>query len=404
MDSLNIRHHFPIFKEHSDMIYFDNAATTQKPKYVIDAISNFYTHHNFNVHRSVYTDAGETTEMFEQSRQNIASFINASSAKEIVFSAGTTDSINLIANGYYAKHIQEGDEIVVSIAEHHSNLLPWQKIAKNNGATLKFIPLNEDANLDLNAAKQIISDKTKLVAVTAVSNVLGNINPIDQLTTLAHEHGADILVDGAQAAPELPIDVQETPIDWLAFSGHKMMAPTGIGVLYGKQYLLENMDSPRVGGEMIESVSTTDYKVKDIPYRLEAGTPNIEGVIGLDAAISYLKELKMTNVQEQCEKLGQYLYDQLNALDGVSVYGPTKRQTGIVSFNVDNIHPHDAATFLDSKNIDVRAGQHCAEPLTHKLGVNATLRASLYIYNTIEECNRLVDCINEMKEFFNGSK
>lgn len=403
MDNLHVRHHFPVFnKQNADMIYFDNAATTQKPRYVIDTISDYYVNHNFNVHRSVYSDAGETTARFEKARQHVAEFINAASPQQIVFTSGTTDSINLIANGYYANHLQAGDEIVVSIAEHHSNLLPWQRLAKKNGATLRFIPLTDDATLDLTAAKKIISDKTKLVAVTWVSNVLGDISPIAELTELAHQHGADILVDGAQAAPELPIDVEKIPMDWLAFSGHKMLAPTGIGILYGKTSLLENMNSPRLGGEMIESVSTTSYKTKELPYRLEAGTPNIEGVIGLDAALLYLEELEMPKVKTHCQKLGQYLYDELDQLDGVTVYGPKLRETGIVAFNVDGIHPHDAATFLDAKHIDVRAGQHCAEPLTHQLGVNATLRASLYIYNTRSECKRLVDSIKEMKEFFHG--
>jgi cysteine desulfurase / selenocysteine lyase len=403
MNPNNLRQQFPIFNNHPNMIYFDNAATTQKPETVLKAMENFYTQNNFNVHRSVYNDSDITTNLFENSRQLVADFINTQ-AHNIVFSSGTTDSINLIANGYYAHTIQAGDEIVVSIAEHHSNLLPWQNIARKTGAILRYIPLNKDATMDLIEAQQIINSKTKLVAITAVSNVLGHLNPLRKLTNLAHQVGADILVDAAQAAPEIPLDVQKTPVDWLAFSGHKMLAPTGIGVLYGRNELLNQIKPPRVGGEMIETVTQHNYKTKAIPYRLEAGTPNIAGAIGLGAAIKYLDQLSMPAVQQLCAHLGQYLSDKLRSIPDVTVYGPQVRDTGIVAFNVANIPPHDAATYFDAHHIDIRAGQHCAEPLVHALNTNATLRASLYIYNTEAECDCFVSTVREMKDFFNGLK
>lgn len=403
MDNQEIRNDFPMLIKHPHFIYFDNAATTQKPKSVIDALTNYYENDNFNVHRSVYSAAERTTQMFEACREKIAQFINAKDNKSIVFTTGTTQGINQVANGYYKYNLKKDDEIVVSIAEHHSNLLPWQNLAKQNGAKLKFIDINNDGTLNLNSAKKVINDNTKLVAITAVSNVLGTINNLSALIDIAHQHNADILIDAAQAAPEIKIDVQKLNPEWLAFSGHKMLAPTGIGILYGKKELLAKMRPTQLGGEMIEHVDKNNFKAKDIPYRLEAGTPNIEGVIGLSKAIDYLENIGMNNIETICKNLGQYLYDQLSKIDGVSVYGPKQRQTGIVSFNIDNIHPHDAATYLDFNHIAVRAGQHCAEPLTNKLAVNATLRASMYFYNNKNECDKLVQQIIEMRSFFNGA-
>ncbi|TPR40064.1 cysteine desulfurase [Apilactobacillus micheneri] len=403
MDNQEIRNDFPMLIKHPHFIYFDNAATTQKPKSVIDALTNYYENDNFNVHRSVYSAAERTTQMFEACREKVAQFINAKDNKSIVFNAGTTQGINQVANGYYKYHLKKDDEIVVSIAEHHSNLLPWQNLAKQNGAKLTFIDINDDGTLNLNSAKKVITDNTKLVAITAVSNVLGTINNLTELIEIAHQHNADVLIDAAQAAPEIKIDVQKLNPEWLAFSGHKMLAPTGIGILYGKKELLEKMQPTQLGGEMIEHVDKNSFKTKDIPYRLEAGTPNIEGVIGLSKAIDYLDNIGMNNIETICKNLGQYLYDQLIKIDGVSVYGPKQRKTGIVSFNIDKIHPHDAATYLDFNHIAVRAGQHCAEPLTNKLGVNATLRASMYFYNNKNECDKLIQQIIEMRSFFNGA-
>ncbi|WP_105956952.1 aminotransferase class V-fold PLP-dependent enzyme [Apilactobacillus quenuiae] len=403
MDNQKIRADFPMLIKHPKFIYFDNAATTQKPQSVINAVTNYYENNNFNVHRSVYSAAEKTTKMFEDCRIKVAKFINAKDSKSIVFTAGTTQSINKIANGYYKYNLKKDDEIVVSIAEHHSNLLPWQNIAKQNSAKLKFIDINQDGTLNLESAKKVINAKTKLVAITAVSNVIGTTNNLEALIKIAHQKNADFLIDAAQATPEIKINIQALQPEWLAFSGHKMLAPTGIGILYGKKELLEQMHPTQLGGEMIEHVDKDNFKAKDIPYRLEAGTPNIEGVIGLSAAIDYLQSLGMHNIEKYCQNLGQYLYDQLTKINGVTVYGPKKRQTGIVSFNVDNIHPHDAATYLDFNHIAVRAGQHCAEPLTHKLGVNATLRASMYFYNNKSECDELIQQIIEMRSFFNGN-
>ncbi|TPR26445.1 cysteine desulfurase [Apilactobacillus micheneri] len=403
MDNQEIRNDFPMLIKHPHFIYFDNAATTQKPQSVIDALTNYYENDNFNVHRSVYSAAERTTQMFEACREKVAQFINAKDNKSIIFTAGTTQGINQVANGYYKYHLKKDDEIVVSIAEHHSNLLPWQNLAKQNGAKLKFIDINNNGTLNLNSAKKVITDNTKLVSITAVSNVLGTINNLAALIEIAHQHNADVLIDAAQAAPEIKIDVQKLNPEWLAFSGHKMLAPTGIGILYGKKELLAKMNPTQLGGEMIEHVDKNDFKAKDIPYRLEAGTPNVEGVIGLSKAIDYLENIGMNNIENICKNLGQYLYDQLSKTDGISVYGPKQRQTGIVSFNIDKIHPHDAATYLDFNHIAVRAGQHCAEPLTNKLGVNATLRASMYFYNNKHECDKLVQKIIEMRSFFNGA-
>ncbi|TPR19351.1 aminotransferase class V-fold PLP-dependent enzyme [Apilactobacillus timberlakei] len=403
MDNQKIRVDFPMLIKHPDFIYFDNAATTQKPKSVINALTNYYENDNFNVHRSVYSAAERTTQIFEACREKVIQFINAKENKSIIFTAGTTQSINQVANGYYKYNLKKDDEIVVSIAEHHSNLLPWQNIVRQSDVKLKYIDINEDGSLNIESAKKVITDKTKLVAITAVSNVLGTVNNLESLIHIAHQKNVDVLIDAAQAAPEIKIDIQELKPEWIAFSGHKMLAPTGIGILYGRKDLLEKMHPTQLGGEMIEHVDKNNFKTKDIPYRLEAGTPNIEGVIGLSTAIDYLQSLGMNNIEKYCKALGQYLYDQLTKIDGVTVYGPEKRQTGIVSFSIDNIHPHDAATYLDFNNIAVRAGQHCAEPLTNKLGVNATLRASMYFYNNKDECDKLIHKIIEMRSFFNGA-
>ncbi|UQS84662.1 SufS family cysteine desulfurase [Apilactobacillus apisilvae] len=403
MDNQKIRTDFPMLVKHPKFIYFDNAATTQKPLSVIKAVTDYYENDNFNVHRSVYSAAEKTTQMFEECRNKVAKFINAKTNQSIVFTAGTTQGINQVANGYYKYNLSRGDEIVVSIAEHHSNLLPWQNLAKEKNAKLKYIDINNDGTLNLESAKKIITPKTKLIAITAVSNVLGNINNLNTLIKIAHQNNTDVLIDAAQAAPEIPINVQKIDVEWLAFSGHKMLAPTGIGILYGKKNLLETMKPTQLGGEMIEHVEKNNFSTKEIPYRLEAGTPNVEGVIGLSKAVDYLNNIGMMNIQNYCKSLGQYLYDQLSKITDVNVYGPKIRQTGIVAFNIKNIHPHDAATYLDFNNIAVRAGQHCAEPLTKKLGVNATLRASIYFYNNQAECDQLVNQVIEMRSFFNGN-
>ncbi|GLB46225.1 cysteine desulfurase [Philodulcilactobacillus myokoensis] len=399
MNVERIRKDFPILQNRW-MAYLDNAATSQKPRLVIDAINHFYQYQNFNVHRSVYTPAQQTTDAYENVRQKVADFIHADRAQDIIFTRGTTESLNMVASDFAMQHVHHGDEIVVSITEHHSNLLPWMRVAKANGAKLKYIPILDDGCLDLDAAKKLITSKTKIVALTAVSNVLGTINPIEIIGKLAHQNGAMYVVDAAQAAPSIPLDVQKFHPDFMAFSGHKMLGPTGIGVLYGTQHALKQMQLPELGGEMIEDVSTTDFSTKPIPWCFEAGTPNIAGVIGLGAAIDYLNQIGMDQIEKYCRNLAQYLADQLRKDKHVIVYGPKRRQSGIVSFNIRGLHAHDAATFLDLQHIYVRAGHHCAEPLVHCLGTEATLRASLYFYNNRNECDRLISSVKKMEMFF----
>lgn len=405
MNVKEIRQDFPIFKHRPRMVYLDNAATTQKPKSVIQALSHFYEYDNFNVHRSVYTPAQQTTEKYEHVRKQIADFIGSRNPKSIIFTRGTTESINDIAIGYFQRNLSEGEEISVSIMEHHSNLLPWQRLANQTGAKLNYIPLTANGHLDVKQAEQMIGPKTKLVALTGVSNVLGVINPIQEICKLAHKNHALLLLDAAQMAPEMPINVQKIHPDFMAFSGHKMLGPTGIGVLYINPKLLDKVTPWQLGGEMIQNVTTHNFTYADVPQRFEAGTPNIAGVIGLGQAIKYLNHLTMPWIQKRCADLGQYLYDQLSQVKRVIVYGPKHRQTGIVSFNVKGVHPHDVATALDLNQIYVRAGQHCAQPLVNDcLKTSATVRASLYFYNTKSDCDRLATCVRKVVNFFHAAQ
>ncbi|WP_220751860.1 aminotransferase class V-fold PLP-dependent enzyme [Apilactobacillus xinyiensis] len=394
-----IRNDFPFFKN-NQLIYLDNAATTQKPQIVIDRMADDYTNHSFNVHRSNYMAAQRTTDAYEKVRTTVSDFIGSPSAKSIVFTKSTTDGINIVANGYFAHQLQPGDEIVVAISEHHSNLLPWQRLTEKCDAHLRYIELNEHGQLDVQQAQKVINDHTKLVAVAAVSNVLGNLNPIEQLAKIAHQHNAEILIDAAQWVPDMPVNISAFNPDWLVFSGHKMLAPTGIGVLYGKPDLLEKIEPTAVGGDMVTSVDRNHFKAQPIPIRLEAGTPNVMGVLGLGAALDYLNTLDMHMVQKRCQFLGQFMYDKLSALDGVVVYGNPIRDTGIVTFNVEGVHAHDVASALDLRGIAVRAGYHCAEPLMQALHTNATVRASAYFYNTQDEISQLVKAVKATKEFF----
>lgn len=408
-DISKIRAEFPILKRKingSPLVYLDNAATTEIPNKVISAVQKFDQQKRANVHRGVHTLGLEATQAYENVRQEVAKFINAKSSKEIIFTAGCTDSLNLVAETYGEQNIHSGDEIVVSIMEHHSNLLPWQRLAKRTGARLKFIELNSEQELDLADAAQKIGSKTKIVAVTQVSNVLGCINPIRQLTKMAHRNNAVIVVDGAQAVGHFQIDVQKLDADFYAFSGHKMFAPSGIGILYGKKELLDEMPPYRLGGEMIANVTRTEATWAPVPQKFEAGTPNFEGVIGLGAAISLIKD-KLPTIQQHEKALVNYVLPKLIALPGITVYGPQNpaRHTGVISFNLAGIHPHDLATALDMEGIEVRAGHHCAQPLMADLGITATARASFSIYNTQAEADRLLSALTEIKEFFqNGTK
>lgn len=405
----DIRADFPILDQQVNdepLVYLDNAATTQKPKAVVEALTHYYYNDNANVHRGVHTLAERATEKFEAAREKIRAFINARSTKEVLFTRGTTTSLNWIAASYGEANITAGDEIVISYMEHHSNLVPWQQLAIRKQATLKYIKMNADGTLDMADAQQQITDKTKIVAIAQVSNVLGVVNPIKELAKIAHQHGAVMVADGAQSLPNMPVDVQDLDCDFLAFSGHKMLGPTGIGGLYAKEALLNEMPPIEFGGEMIDFVNLFDSSWSQLPWKFEAGTPDISGAIGLGAAIDYLNQFGMAAVHEHEQKLVDYVLPKLLAIDGLTVYGPhdPAKHTGVIAFNLDGLHPHDLATGLDMEGVAVRAGHHCAQPLMKYLQVPATARASFYIYNTKADADRLVDAIVATKEFFkNGT-
>lgn len=405
LNTEKIKQDFPIFNQKINdetLVYLDNAATSQIPKFVEEKVRDFNEKERANVHRGVHTLGLRVTNQYESSRQKVANFIGANNAKEVIFTSGCTDSLNLVAASFGEQNIQAGDEILVSIMEHHSNLLPWQQLAKRKQAKLNFIEINSDGLLDIENLKSKISSKTRIVALTHVSNVLGTINPIKELTDLAHEKGAIVVVDGAQAVGHFPIDVAQLNVDFYAFSGHKMFAPTGIGVLYGKKDLLDKMPPYRLGGEMIVNVTREGATWAEVPYKFEAGTPNIAGAIGLGAAIDYLQSLDFELIQKHEQELTSYVLAKLKNVSGLTIYGPQKSngRIGVISFNLKNIHPHDLATALDLNGIEVRAGHHCAQPLMASLDTESTVRASLSIYNTKDDIDKLVSSLHEAKEFF----
>ena len=405
LNTEKIKQDFPIFNQKINdetLVYLDNAATSQIPKFVEEKVRDFNEKERANVHRGVHALGLRATNQYESSRQKVANFIGANNAKEVIFTSGCTDSLNLVAASFGEQNIQAGDEILVSIMEHHSNLLPWQQLAKRKQAKLNFIEINSDGLLDIENLKSRISSKTKIVALTHVSNVLGTINPIKELTDLAHEKGAIVVVDGAQAVGHFPIDVAQLNVDFYAFSGHKMFAPTGIGVLYGKKDLLDKMPPYRLGGEMIANVTREGATWAEVPYKFEAGTPNIAGAIGLGAAIDYLQSLDFELIQKHEQELTSYALEKLKNVSGLTIYGPQKSngRIGVISFNLKNIHPHDLATALDLDGIEVRAGHHCAQPLMASLNTESTVRASLSIYNTKDDIDKLVSSLHEAKEFF----
>ncbi|WP_158737832.1 cysteine desulfurase [Alteribacillus sp. YIM 98480] len=402
MDVKEIRKQFPILHQEVNghpLVYLDSAATSQKPAKVIEKIDDYYRRYNSNVHRGVHTLGSLATDEYEGAREKVRSFIHASSMQEVVFTRGTTTAINTVAQSYGRSNLQEGDEIVITPMEHHSNLIPWQQMAKVTGAELKYIPLQEDGSLSIADIKNTITSNTKIVAVTHVSNVMGTINPIKDITRLAHENGAVVLVDGAQGAPHMKVDVQELDCDFYAFSGHKMGGPTGIGVLYGKKHLLEKMEPVEFGGEMIDFVDLYDSTWKELPWKFEGGTPIIAGAVGLGAAIDFLEDVGMDNIEAHETKLAEYAVNKLKEVDGFHIYGPKKR-AGLITFNIDDVHPHDVATVLDAEGIAVRAGHHCAQPLMKWLNVAATARASFYIYNTTEDIDALTEGLIKTKEYF----
>ena len=385
-----------------DAVYLDSAATAQKPQAVIDALVHYYTRQNANVHRGVYTLAEQATEAYENARQTVADFIHAEDTANIIFTRGTTESLNWIAQSWGGTHIQAGDEIIITIMEHHSNLVPWQQLALRTGAKLRYVDIDDQGLLDMTAYRAMLSARTKIVAVTQVSNVLGTINPIQEIGQLAHAAGAILVVDGAQSAPHMPVDVQALGADFFAFSGHKMLGPTGIGVLYGKMALLEAMPPIEFGGEMISKVEKFQTTWADIPWRFEGGTPNIAGAIGLAAAIRYLQAIGLDKIRDHERALTTYALDQLKAIPGLTIYGPqdAAQRGGVIAFTLNGVHPHDLATVLDTQQVAVRAGHHCAQPLMQRLGVVATARASFYLYNGQADVDRLVAAVNEAKEFF----
>ncbi|WP_071393658.1 cysteine desulfurase [Bacillus tuaregi] len=405
MNIKEIKQLFPILNQEVNghpLVYLDSAATSQKPIQVIDAITNYYRQDNSNVHRGVHTLGTRATDAYEGAREKVRKFINAKSIEEIIFTRGTTTALNLVASSYGKANLKEGDEIVITYMEHHSNLIPWQQVAKDTGATLKYFPLQEDGTLSLDDVRATITSNTKLVAITMVSNVLGTMNPIKEIAKIAHDNGAVIVVDGAQGAPHVKLDVQDLDVDFLGFSGHKMCGPTGIGALYGKKKLLENMEPIEFGGEMIDFVGLYESTWKELPWRFEGGTPIIAGAIGLGAAIDFLEEIGLDNILEHEHKLAAYTLEKMSAIEGISIYGPkeAEKRAGVVTFNLSDVHPHDVATVLDAEGIAVRAGHHCAQPLMKWLDVSATARASFYLYNSEEDIDRLVEGLVKTKEYF----
>lgn len=405
MDIQEIRKHFPILDQEVNghpLVYLDSAATSQKPISVIEAVSDYYKGYNSNVHRGVHTLGTRATDGYEGAREKVRSFINAATTEEVIFTRGTTTSINTVAASYGRANVEEGDEIVITHMEHHSNIIPWQQLAKEKGAVLKYVPLQEDGTITLEDVRETITSRTKIVAIMMVSNVLGTMNPIKEITKIAHENGAVMMVDGAQAAPHMKIDVQDLDCDFFAFSGHKMVGPTGIGVLYGKKKHLEAMEPVEFGGEMIDFVGLYDSTWKELPWKFEGGTPIIAGAIGLGAAIDFLEDIGLSNIEAHEHKLAAYALEKMSAVEGMKIFGPQDpaQRAGLVTFNIDDVHPHDVATVLDSEGIAVRAGHHCAQPLMKWLNVSATARASFYLYNTEEEIDRLVAGLVKTKEFF----
>ncbi|HFI0352167.1 TPA: cysteine desulfurase [Streptococcus suis] len=405
IDFERIRKDFPILDQvvnDEPLVYLDNAATTQKPQQVLDVLADYYQKDNANVHRGVHTLSERATARYEAARQKVADFIQAKSSKEILFTRGTTTGLNWVAQ--FAKEILQPDqEVIISVQEHHSNIIPWQQACQQTGAKLRYVTL-KDGELDMDHLRSLLSSKTQFVSLAHVSNVLGGVAPIGEIAELVHQIGAYLVVDGAQSVPHMAVNVQELDVDFYAFSGHKMLGPTGIGVLYGKEELLNLMSPVEFGGEMIDFVYEQSATWKELPWRFEAGTPNIAGAIGLGAAIDYLTEIGMDAIQAHEAELVDYVFPKLQAIPGLTIYGSQdlSKRTGVIAFNLDDLHPHDVATALDYEGVAVRAGHHCAQPLLRYLQVPATVRASFYIYNTKADCDKLVEAIIKTKEFFNG--
>jgi cysteine desulfurase/selenocysteine lyase len=397
------RDDFPVLGEHvhgRPLVYLDNGATTQKPQVVIDAEANFYVHDNANVHRAVHALSQRATEAFEAARRKVQRFINAAAPEEIVFVRGTTEAINLVAQSYAQPRLAPGAEIIISAMEHHSNIVPWQMVCERTGAALKVIPISDAGELDLEAYERLLGERTRMVAITHVSNALGSIVPVAQIIQAAHERGVPVLLDGAQAISHLPVDVRVLDCDFYAFSGHKMFGPTGIGVLYGKAALLEAMPPYQGGGDMIRSVTFEKTEYNDIPYKFEAGTPNIAGVVGLGAAVDYVDAVGREAILVHERELLQYATQAISGIPGLRIVGTAKEKAAILSFTLDGVHPHDIGTILDRQGVAIRAGHHCAMPVMQRFGVAATARASFALYNTREDVDALVVGMHEVREIF----
>lgn len=401
MENNDIKKDFPLLMENK-IAYLDSGATTQKPVQVIKAIEEFYDKYNANPHRGAYTLSVEATEVYENTRTKIAQFINAKHREEIIFTKNATESLNLIAYSYGMDNVNKGDEVVISIMEHHSNLVPWQKVIKAKEAELKYLYINDQFELSDEEIENKITDKTKIVGITHVSNVLGTINNVKKIIKYAHKKGAIVILDASQSIPHMQIDVQELDCDFLVFSGHKMLAPLGIGVLYGKKEILNNMTPFLMGGDMIEYVYEQETTFAPLPNKFEAGTQNVEGVIGLGAAIDYIQNIGYENIQQIEKEVLDYAIERLSKLDYLDLYvTPNKdKHSGVISFNMKNVHPHDVASILDSYNVCVRSGNHCAQPLMRFLGIDSTCRASFYIYNTKEDVDMLVEGLEKAHNMF----
>jgi len=399
-DEKKIREDFPIFKNNPDLVFLDNASTTQKPQTVIDTLSHYYENYNSNIHRGIYQIAEQATAAYEKTRDKVAEFIGANDRRSIVFTKGATESINLVANSWGGQNLKPNDEVLITEMEHHSNIIPWQLICDRTRANLKYIPINDDGTLDLSNPEKYFTNKTKIVCVIHQSNVFGTVNPIAEIVKYAHEVGALVLVDGAQSIPHHRVNISEINCDFFAFSGHKMMGPTGVGVLFAKPEILEAMNPFLGGGEMIRKVTLEGSTWNDIPWKFEAGTPNIAQVIGLGSAVEYINKIGRDTITDYENELLKYAQGKLQAIPGINIYGTAKDKGAVISFNLENIHPHDVAHILDTYGIAIRAGHHCAQPIMKKLNVAATNRASFYIYNTLAEIDQLAEGLRKTVKLF----
>lgn len=405
MNNMDFLEDFPVLKAGENgerLVYLDSGATTQKPNQVLEAIENYYKVNNANPHRGAYKLSIDATKAYDDAREKVKSFIDAEFSKEIIFTKNATEGFNLIAASYGMENVNEGDEIVISIAEHHSNLIPWQIVARAKRATLKYMYVNENGEIPEEEIKNKITEKTKLVSITHVSNALGTINPVKEIIKYAHSKGAKVIVDGAQSVPHMKVSVRDLDTDFLVFSGHKLLGPMGIGVIYGKKELLENMPPYIVGGDMIEYVYEQEATFAELPSKFEGGTQNVEGAVGLGAAIDYLEKIGMDKIDEIERDLTSYAIEKLEKLPYVKIYGTKniKRRGGIISFDIEGVHPHDVASIFDSHNIAIRSGNHCAQPLMRYMGINSTCRASLYFYNTKEDVDKLIEATEKTYEMF----